>query len=438
MENRKNRLRICIEEQWRNSLPEVKKRKTELKIKGDLINDVVGPRRAGKTSLMYSTIKKLREKEERKAIIYINFENRKLFPLNPEYFNYLVEIIHEEGLLDKSGQIYVFLDEVQKIQGWENYVRSIYDEFKGRIKIFISGSTSKLTKSKLSHLLTGRHLTTLVFPLSFAEYLEFNGVEYRGIVTEKERAKIEKHLKQYLTLGGFPEVVLTKNDELIETLLLDVINRDITPKVKHKEVVEDIAYFLTSYVAKLTSFTKLSKLLKNRGIKVSVPTLEKYFWLMKDSFIFFDTQIFSYKAKDQLQYPRKIYCIDNGFVNYFGFKFSEDKGRMLENSVAIHLYRESLENKKTKMYYWKSKEGYEVDFVLKEGLKVKQLIQACWDTSDYDTHKRETKALFKAGEELQCNNLLVITENCEGREKVKGKTIRYTPLWKWLLAKNSR
>ena len=431
MKNHKDKLRIVIEEHWETPKPEVKERDVALKPEGEQINDVIGPRRAGKTYLMYSTINKLLSREDKEAVIYINFENRKLFPLSGEYFNALIEIIHEKGLLDRFERIYVFLDEVQKVKDWERYLRSIHDEFKGSVKVFVSGSTSKLTKSKLSHLLTGRHLTTLVLPLSFKEFLEFRGVEHQPI-TEKRKAIIEKHLRDYLRLGGFPEAVLTGNEEIIETLFLDVLNRDIIPKARHREIVEDTAYFLCSYAAKLTSFSRLSKIMKSRGISVSVPTLERYFWLMKDSFLFFDTQIFSYKVKDQLQYPRKIYCIDNGFINYFGFKFSEDRGRMMENCVAVHLFRKSFDER-TRIFYWKSRNGEEVDFVLKKGLKIIQLMQSCWDPTDYDVKERETKALIKASKQLKCNKLSVITWDYEAEEKLKGKRISFIPLWKWLL-----
>ncbi len=433
MENRKDKLRIYLEEQRVKILPEIKEREIWLKTDGDLINDIVGPRRSGKTYLMMLTIKKLLEKVKKEAIIYINFESRKLFPLEEKYFNDLIEIIHEEELLDKFGRLYLFLDEVQKIKNWEKYLRSIYDEFKGKIKIFISGSTSKLTKSKLNYLLTGRHLTTVVFPLSFKEFLKFKGFEYGKIITEEKKAKIEKFLREYLMKGGFPEAVLSDNEEIIETLFLDIITKDIMPKVKNKEIIEEMGYFLCSYAARLTSFSKLSNILKERNIKISVPTLEKYFWLMKDSFLFFDIQIFSYKIKEQLQYPRKIYCLDNGFINYFGFKFSEDKGRIMENCAAIHLFKKSLKKKKIKIFYWKSKDGKEVDFVMKEGLKIKHLIQVCSNLKDYDTKKREIKALLKASKELKCKNLLVITEDYEAEEIVEGKKVKFIPLWKWLL-----
>ncbi len=437
MENRKEKLREVMASWWEKSLPQAKERRVKLKADGDLINDIVGPRRAGKTYLMFHTVRKLLEKHDKKSIIYLNFENRRLFPLTGEYFNDLIDIILEEELLEKHEKLFLFLDEVQKISGWENFVRSIFDEYKGRIKIFVSGSTSKLTSSKLSYLLTGRHLTTVVFPLSFREFLEFNNVFLEKTLGEKTKAKVSKLFAKYSVEGGFPESVASSDGEITDALFEDVINRDVAPKVGHKEVIEEIAFFLCSQAGKTTSFTKLSNALKARGVKISVPTLEKYFWLMKESFLFFDTQVFSYKVKDQLQYPRKVYCIDNGFVNRFGFKFSQDRGRMLENLAAIHLFRKSLEDNRLKIFYWKSKEGKEVDFVVKEGIKVTRLIQVCFDVDDLDTRLRETSALIKASKELGCKNLLVLTNDFEGRQVVKENKfkaeIKFVPISKWLL-----
>ena len=440
MENHKENLRMITEEYWRKELPEARTRVTKLKPRSDLINDVIGPRRAGKTYLMLLTVKELLESGvEKKATIYINFENRKLLPLTPEYFNDLIDIIYGRRLLESYEKIYVFLDEVQRVEGWEKYVRSIYDEFKGEIKIFVSGSTSKLTGSELSYLLTGRHLTTHVFPLSFREFLLFKGFEHgegEGYLIEKDISVIKEMLREYIMFGGFPEVVLaeTNKEELIQTLFFDIISRDILPKLrKNREIVEEIAYFLCSNVGKLVSFTKLSGMLNTRGIKISVPTLEKYFSITKDAFLFFDLRIFSYKVKDQLQYPRKIYAIDSGFANFSGSKFSEDAGRVMENLVAVELWRRKAQNPASEIYYWKDKQGREVDFVLKRGLKIEQLIQVTNASDKEEIETREEKALIKASEELDCGDLRVITWDYEAEEEFKGKRVKFTPLWKWLL-----
>ncbi|MCZ7397664.1 MAG: ATP-binding protein [Candidatus Methanoperedens sp.] len=426
-----------MEEYWRKEIPDSKDRVISLKIESDLINDIVGPRRAGKTYLMYFTIKKLLDTGiEKEATIYINFENRKMLPLTPEYFNDLINVIHAKSLFDKHKTIFIFLDEVQRIEDWEKYIRSIYDEFKGKLKIFISGSTSRLTESELSYLLTGRHLTTQVYPLSFREFLSFKGFYIKEYFIEEDLALIKEYFREYLEFGGFPEVALlgSGKEELIQTLFSDIINRDILPKAKRRgEIIEDLAYFLCSNSGKLASFSKLTGTLNSMGIKVSVPTFEKYFSIMKEAFLFFDLTIYSYKVKDRMQYPRKIYCVDPGFINFAGFKFSEDRGRLMENLVAIELQRTKSKSPLIEIFYWKDHQGREVDFVVRESLEVKQLIQVTNASIREEIQKREITGLLRAEEEFKCSDLLVITWEFEGEEMVDGKGIRYKPLWKWLL-----
>jgi len=437
MNNRKDKLRTIVEEYWNKELPAVIERNIQLKVENDLINDIVGGRRAGKTYLMFYTIKKLLGSGVRKeSTIYINFDNRKLLPLTPEYFNDLIEIIYAKKLI-QYGKIFIFLDEVQRIKEWEKYIRSIYDEFKGQIKILISGSTSRLTASELSFLLTGRHLTTEVYPLSFREFLSFKDFSKKEFFIEQDIAQVKELMIEYIEFGGFPEVVLLNSgkEELIQTLFTDIINRDILPGTRRKgEIVEDMAYFLCSNAGKLSSFSKLTSFLESTGIKVSIPTFEKYFSIMKDAFLFFDVTIYSYKVKEQMQYPRKIYCIDTGFVNFAGFKFSEDKGRLMENLVAVELQRRKSQNPLIDIFYWKDEQGKEVDFVIREGIKVKQLIQVTYATEATTIKKREISGLIKAAEELECNDLLVITWEYDGVDLIGEKKIVYRPLWKWLLS----
>ncbi len=430
MENYKEKLRLALEEFWRKELPELKERDIKLDLETDLINDVVGIRRAGKTSVMLLSISKL----GRDKCLYINFENRKLFPLTDQYFNAIIELIYAKQMLNKFEKIYLFLDEVQNIKGWEKYVRSIYDEFQGKIKIIVSGSTSKLTKSKLSTLLTGRHLTSQVFPLSFSEFLSFKNFKIPNFFTEEDKALIMELLREYITFGGFPEIVLNnKKQEMIETLMLDIINRDVLPNIqKRKDIVEDFVYFLCSNSGRLLSFNKIAKLFR----KTSVVTVEKIFKLLKDVFLFFDIYVYSYSVKDQLQHPRKILCIDSGFINHFGFKFSQDKGRLIENIVGIELLRRFSMHRKTSVYYWKDYQQREVDFVVKEGLNVKQLIQVTYASAMDEVNNREIKSLLKASELFKCKDLLVITWDYEAEEEIKNKKIRFTPLWNWLLGRD--
>jgi len=427
-----NEIAQTIRDYWEKDLPQTKKRDIEISLGKKFINDIIGPRRAGKTYLMYLTIKKIREKTDKKATIYINFENRKLIPLKDRYFNDIIEFIYAEKLFEHYKTLYLFLDEVQRIDGWERYVRSIYDEFKDKIKIFVSGSSANLLSTEYSKLLTGRHLTTRVTPLSFKEYLVFKNIKTTDKApTEREESLIKKQLGEYLKTGGFPDVVLGKEkEEILSQLFTDIVSRDVLSRIdiRKEDMVEEFSYYLASNVSKLLSFNKMKNYFTSRGLKISVPTLTNYFWHLKNAFLFFDNLIFSYTIKDQMQYPRKIYCIDNGIANIIGFKTSDNIGSIFENTVANELLRRDV-----KTYYWKNRQQEEVDFVVTHGTQVKQLIQVCYELENIDTRQREVRSLIKAMEAFRLKEGIIITDKFEGNERVDGKNIVYLPLWRWLL-----
>jgi predicted AAA+ superfamily ATPase len=422
-----------IREYWEKGIPHrLYERELKLSLEKNFINDIVGPRRSGKTYLMFLTIKKLQETVDKEATIYINFENRKLMPLKEDYFNSIIEFAYAEELFKRYETIYLFLDEIQRIEGWEQYVRSIYDEFKEKIKIFVSGSSANLLSKEYSKLLTGRHLTTQVMPLSFREYLKFKDfILSDKKPTEREEAKIKKYLIEYLQTGGFPDVVLGEDKEtILSQLFIDIVSRYVLSRagIRKENILDEFSYYLSSNVSNLLSFNNMNKYFTNRGVKISVPTLLNYFWHLKNAFLFFDSLIFSYKLKDQMQYPRKIYCVDNGITNLAGFKTSENFSRLYENTVAIELLRKGFD-----LFYWKARNQDEVDFVIKKGTKVTQLIQVCYEMEAMDVKQREVKALNKAMETFNLKEGLVITDKIIGEQQINGRKIVYKPLWKWLI-----
>ncbi|MBU0496685.1 MAG: ATP-binding protein [Candidatus Thermoplasmatota archaeon] len=421
-----------IREYWEKPLPELKQRDIVLSLEKHYINDIVGPRRSGKTYLMFLTIKKLLKTIPLHATIYINFENRKLLPLKETYFNDIITFIHAENLLNNHPTIYLFLDEVQRIEKWEHYIRSIYDEFKNQIKIIVSGSSANLLSTEYAQLLTGRHLTTQVTPLSFKEFLTFKNITIPSKKpTEKEAATIEKLFNEYLTYGGFPDVVLsTQKDDIISQLFTDIVTRDVQARIdiRKKDLIEEFSNYLASNVSNLLSFNKMNNYFNSRGIKTSVPTISTYFWHLKNAFLFFDTKIYSHTIKDQMQYPRKIYCIDNGIVNIVGFKTSQNMGSLYENTVANELHRCGH-----KIYYWKNKHHEEVDFVIIHGTQVTHVLQVCYTLTNNSTKYREVKALIKAMEAFNLTTGLILTEKYTDTEIIDNKTIIYQPLWTWLL-----
>lgn len=421
-------LKQVVHDFWRSDLPKLVQRDTTGMLVGDPIRDIVGPRRAGKTYLMYLVIKALDEKGLKGSSIYLNFENRWIIPRKEEVFNDLIELVHSEGLLDKYECVHLFLDEVQNIKGWERYVRSIYDEFKGRIHIFVTGSCSDLLSEEYASLLTGRHLTRTVLPLSFKEYLTFNGLDpKKAFLTERDQSRTNSLFEEYLATGGFPEIVLNRNvPQMSSQLFYDIVARDITSKtgVRNKEVVLEISDLLLNNVSNLLSFGKMGRYFRSRNIPVSVPTLIKYFESMKRAFLFFDSTIFSYKVKDQKQYPRKIYCVDTGFLSIE----RSGKGPIFENAVAMELVRRGYE-----LHYWRDgRRNLEVDLVIMtEGHKVP--VQVCTDMSNPMTAERELKGIGAAMNELGSESGLIVTMFEKGGIEVNGKMVEKVPAIEFFL-----
>ncbi|MBI5347058.1 MAG: ATP-binding protein [Candidatus Aenigmarchaeota archaeon] len=380
----------------------------------DLI--ITGARRSGKSVFLSQIINNFFKK-----YYYVNFEDERLASFDLKDFNGLYEVCIE--LFGKTETF--FLDEVQNVDGWERWVRRMYDN---DFKFFITGSNARLLSKELATLLTGRHIQFTIFPFSFREYLCFHNVNFekQDLYLTEKRAIIRKHFSNYLREGGFPEYVKYKKIEILQEYFNDIIQKDIVERYKIKNIkqIKELARFLITNTGNLTSYNQLKKLVEIK----SVNTVINYFEYLENGYLLFKIPYFSYSLKKQIVNPFKTYAIDVGLRNSIGFKFSKDFGRIYETVVAVELKR-----KNKKIYYWKNRQQEEVDFVLKKGNRIEQLIQVCYNIEDINVKKRKIRALTKAGEELRCKNLLVITEDYEATEKLKGNKIKYIPLWKWLL-----
>lgn len=398
-------------------------------LKPNVILSFIGVRRSGKSYLMRQLAKKLIENGIGKnRILIINFEDRRFTEFSLEtleniYETYLVNLNPEDGP-------YVFLDEIHKVDKWEKWARTMHELNKA--KIIVSGSSSELMSGELATVLTGRHLDINVFPLSFEEFICFKGLEIKNkLDLVSKRLEIKKLLKEYIEFGGFPEVVLNKEKKiLLLTYFEDILTEDIEKRYKVREgrKLRALAKFYLTNISNSVTFNSLKKYLE-----LSVDTIEKFSSYFERNNLLFFIKAFSFKVKEQEKTARKIYSIDVGISNAIGFRFSSDIGRLYENIIAIELKKRTMQNPNFEIFYWKNVKHEEVDFVLKEGLKVRQLIQACYNPGDIKTKEREIKSLLKCSEELKCNNLLVITEDKYGEEKIKNKKIKYIPLWRWLL-----
>jgi len=396
-----------------------------------LVCVITGARRSGKSYIMRQTAKKLiNNGVKRNEILLINFEDPRLPRLDAATLQKIYEIYLE--FLSPKGKPYVFLDEVQEVEGWEKWVRTIYELKKA--KIVVSGSNAKLLSKELATLLTGIHIDLTVYPLSFDEFLFFNNLNLTSNTEfEAKQIEVKSLLRKYIEYGSFPEVVLNEQKkEILIRYFEDVINKDLIKryKIRKTEEIKTLAKYYFTNISNLTTFTSLEK-----HLNISSDTIEKFSVYFEDAYIFFLLKRFSYKVKQQDKSPKKIYCIDTGLANTVGFRFSENFGRLAENIVFLKLKRETINNPDLEIFYWKDEHHKEVDFVIKEKLKVTQLIQVCWSIEDDKTKKREVSSLLKAMAEFKLKEAVVITEDFESEEKFNSKKIIFLPLWKWLLMK---
>ena len=390
---------------------------------------ITGARRSGKSFIMRQTAKTLIKGGIRKNnILIVNFEDPRFVELNTKILQQIYDIYLE--FLNPQEKPYLFLDEIQEVKDWEKWVRTIHELDKA--KIIISGSNAKLLSRELSTLLTGRHLDLVIFPLSFKEFLRFRDVDLskRFEIVNKE-IEIKRLLREYIEFGSFPEVVLGgEKKQILLNYFEDILNKDIVRRFKIRKSKEliSLAKFYLGNISSLITFSSLV-----RTLNISADTVEKFSRYLEDTFILFFLKRFSYKFREQEKSPRKVYAIDVGLANTVGFRFSQNMGRFAENLVFLELKRKEVLASNLEIYYWKDVNHREVDFLIKENLKVKQLIQVCWEVNRPETKNREIRALLKAMKEFNLEEGLIITDDYEAEENIKGKKINYIPLWKWYL-----
>jgi len=387
------------------------------------IKDIIGVRRSGKTTLLQLIIWDLiRQGVKPSKIFFLSFDEINLGTAGFEDIEKAIAQIEIEPE-------YLFLDEVQEKKHWEKWVKQIYDSKRFR-QIFVSGSNAGLLSKDVGKLLSGRHITTVIFPFSFREFLVANGwTNFSRNYLLSEKNKLLHYLNLYLKQGGFPETI-GKDEMSINRILSnaynDIISRDISARYDiERAKIDLLSKYLFTNIAKEYSYNNLAI-----NIGINIETAERYLGYLKDSFLMLSLSMFSYKLKVQYKQNKKIYAIDTGLRNSISFRYSEDMGKLYENVVCIELMRRNKD-----VYYWKG-DG-EVDFVLKEGLKIAELIQVCYDISNKKAKLREIKGLSKAANEFKAKKGKIITEDYHGKERIGNLEVEFVPLWLWLLGEDS-
>ena len=386
-----------------------------------------GVRRSGKSTLMAQLIRVLLEKGKNpNQLLRVNLEEP-LFAA--EYSIELLEQIYRvyREKVYPSGKCTLFLDEIQNIPEWERWVRGRSET--ENLKIIITGSSSRLLSREVGARLTGRHVSFEIFPLSFPEFLRFKGLTV-GSKADYFRQKpvIRNLFAEYRKYGGFPEVVLRKEPEDKELLLKqyfeDILHRDVVSRNEIRDILtlQNLAVFLMTNIGRLTSTTNLK-----RNFAVSQDKVENYTSALLESFLIYRLPKFEPSLKKSLRARFKPYAIDTGLRNRVAFTFSEDSGWLAENIVLNHLRR-----RHEQIYYGGN--GGEIDFIVKEGMRVVQSIQV-WqaDAAETAIPARELAAFESLSRSANPGECILITNDLERMEKVGKKEIRCVPLVLFLL-----
>ena len=387
---------------------------------------ITGVRRCGKSSLMRLIIKDLLKEESVSInnIIYINFEDERFVEFTYQDFDNLYEIFLE--IKNPYGKKYLFFDEIQNIKYWHRWINRMY-EFED-VKIFITGSNASLLSSEIASSLTGRNIPIRLYPLSFKEYLRFNQVTISDntIFDINERVKLKKNFSDYLNTGGFPEAVINNDPFTLQYYFQDILLKDIVSRLGIKNVKEmkGLGLYLSSNISKLSSYRKISAAI---SIK-STNTVKNYLDHLENAFLFFRMGLFDFSLKKQFSNPYKMYCVDTAIARSVAFKFSQDLGRIYENIVFIELLRRNSE-----IYYWRSPNNNEVDFIIRQGMDITNVIQVTVSLSSKNTETREMRSLLEAANMFELNKGTIITED-ESAIFIKDNIeIRKVPIWQWLL-----
>ena len=375
-------------------------------LEANIIKLITGPRRAGKSVYALQIL-------SGKNYAYLNFDDTQLLGSFDEdaVMQALAEVY--------PGYEYLLLDEVQNLDSWDAWVSKLY---RRGVNLVITGSNANLLSSEMSTLLTGRYVEIQILPFSMEESLKYREAPIDAELPE-EKAKLFIEMDDYLKKGGYPEIV--KNREIEQaylTALFDsIILKDVAQRHKIRKITElyDLADYLISNYSNPLSYNEIAGEL-SLG---SVTTVKKFCGYLAEPYLFFYLPRYNNKLKEMKKAPRKVYIIDNGFIYTRSFELSSNNGRQLENMVFIELLRRGYNLKKS-LFYYRTSNDKEVDFVTRDGRKVTSLIQVSYDISKAKTRERELDALVKASEELKCDNLLIITWAVNDRIEYREKSIR--------------
>ncbi|WP_455607645.1 ATP-binding protein, partial [Bacteroides sp.] len=375
---------------------------------------ISGVRRCGKSVLLQQIRDRLPQKD-----YFFNFDDDRLGNFTVENFQQLYEVFIELY----GEQNYFYFDEIQNIAGWEHFAKRLYNSGK---KVFITGSNARMLSKELGTYLTGCYIAIELYPFSFSEFLDFREQQHLlgDISGTIARGEIQSAFNDYLKQGGFPIYLKSEDGIVLKTLYDNILYKDVMVRnqIVNEREVKELVYYTVSNIGKPLTYTSLAKVI---GVK-NPTTVKNYLEYIENTYLLFSLSKLDYSVKAQLRNPKKVYAIDNALVSRLGFHFSGEEGRLLENMVYIELRRRGGE-----IFYHNSGNA-ECDFVVRDGFRVVQAIQACYLLGSSDTREREIRGIQDAMDTYQLLEGTIITNTHEEELKYGDKMIHILPAWKWL------
>ena len=383
---------------------------TDFLLNSSLIKLITGPRRVGKST---QALLMLRDKN----FAYLNFDNYSL--LEAWDANLVMRMLDDVYL----GYEYILLDEVQNLNGWDLWVSELYRLGKNLV---ITGSNARMLSSEMATVLTGKYLQVEMLPFSLEEFFDWNKLDLHMLKPEDITNSFVL-TDEYLRNGGYPEVVASRQltRSYLDTLFDSIIWKDVAKRHNVRNVTDlnNLAMYLVSNFCNPVSANDLTTEL---GFS-SVNTTKKYMAYLHEPYLFYYLSRYNNKLKLMKKASRKVYVVDNGFVASKAFSLSDNLGRLLENQVFIELVRRGYDVERT-MFYYRSRNDKEVDFVLRKGAHIERLVQVCYDMSNPKTEKREVDSIVECAGELKCTNLVIVTNNDKRTIEKDGYKIDVVPI----------
>ena len=386
---------------------------TDTLLSSHLIKLITGPRRVGKST---QALLMLRNKN----FAYLNFDSQSL--LDSWDANLVMRMLDDVY----PNYEYLLLDEVQNLKAWDLWVSELYRLGKNLV---ITGSNAKMLSSEMATVLTGKYLQVEMLPFSLEEFFDWNKLDLNALKPE-QLTEASVLTDDYMRNGGYPEVVVSRQltRSYLDTLFDSIVWKDVAKRhnVRNTTDLNNLAMYLVSNFCNPITANDLAEEL---GF-ASVNTMQKYMDYLHEPYLFYYLPRYNNKLKLMKKAPRKVYVVDNGFVVAKAFTLSENLGLLLENQVFIELTRRGYDADKT-IFYYRSRNDKEVDFVLRKGSHIERLVQVCYDMSSPKTEKREVDSIIECAGELKCNNLVIVTNNDERSIEKNGYKIDVIPISKF-------